>query len=176
MSNNTIQLGRYVAKIIPDADYDYLDEVIKGKDILKMDFSHVTDWVDQKTLSIELNLWNQIPVMYNYDVLKSLTDFQEESPYAGLDPHGQMKVYKRLKIKYNEDQRREDEYAKPLDDIGDPSIRVKLTRLREKVFETTFDRGLAARYVEEYLEFRGNGIMRARVPEIARLICDWKRI
>ena len=106
-------------------------------------------------------------------------DLQEESPYANKDIQEQLKVFKRLKNKYVEEQRREDEFSTPIppDEIGLQKWRNKKSRLRNKLTEITFlDRDTTSLYVEEYLTHRGTGILKADVPVIARLIVDWKRL
>jgi hypothetical protein len=129
---NVIDFGRHFAVINPEGIYDYLDGTITGAQVLKMDFSFITDWFDQKLLCIDLKLWNRIPPCYHPEVFASLRDEQEESPYWGIDIYDQLKVYKRLKRNYETDALAIKALSKPFD-ITTRSGRNKLSLLRKSI-------------------------------------------
>ena len=173
---NVLILGRHFAVIRPNAEYDYLDEVISGAELLKMDFSHLTHWLDHKILTIEIELWNRVPTCYHSEVHRSLIDEQEESPYWGIDIYDQLKVYKRMQHKYTAEKIRDREMQQEVD-ITTDGMRVKLTRLRAKLVDTLFiDRAIASDYVDEAIAHFGTGLMNYRIPEIVRKIMDYKRL
>ena len=176
MSSNILKFGRYEVEIRPEGEYDYLDEIILGKDILKMDFKHIKDWLDQKVISIELTLWNRIPTCYHPAVHMSLLKEQEESPYWGIDIYDQLKVFKRMQHKYTAEKLREEEMKEEID-LSTPSMYNKMTKVRNKLVDLLFiDRAIASDYLTEIIEKFGTGIMRYRVPEIAKKIIDYKRL
>lgn len=173
---NCIILGNHFAVIKPNAEYDYLDKTITGAEILKMDFSHITNWVDQKTITIEMEVWNRIPVCYHPEVHRSLMDEQEESPYWGIDIYDQLKIFKRMQHKYTAEKLREEEMKREVD-LTTQVMYNKKTKIRNKLVDTLFiDRAIASDYLDEIIEKFGSGIMNYRVPEIVRKITDYKRL
>ncbi len=176
MSSNVLEFGRYTINVNPKAEYDYLDGIITGAELLKMNFSHVTYWVDQKILSREISIWNRVPVCYHPQVQQSLYKDQEESPYWGLDTYDQLKVFKRMQHKYTAEKLREEEMKKEVD-LSTQSMHNKQYKVRNKLVDELFiDRAIASDYLSEIIEKFGSGIMNYRVPEIVRKIIDYKRL
>jgi hypothetical protein len=71
--------------IIDSKIYTVYDKEIYGDELRKMDFSHIKDWLDIKILQTEVELWSRVPIFYHPDVQASLKEFEEDSPYWGID-------------------------------------------------------------------------------------------
>ncbi len=173
---NVLILGRHFVNVRPNQSYDYLGDTILGSELLKMDFKHITYWIDQKILTTEIGRWFRIPVCYHPEVHASLLDEQEESPYWGIDIYDQMKVFKRMRHKYTAEKLRAKEMMAEVD-LTQPAMRNKLTNTRNKIVnELYIEREIAAQYLRECIEHFGTGLMNYRVPEIVKKIIDYKRL
>jgi hypothetical protein len=71
----------YAVTIVMDYDYYYMGNYISAKEVLELDFSHLTDWIDVKSLQLSIDLFNKIPVMFHHDIHTDLSKHKDVSVY-----------------------------------------------------------------------------------------------
>ncbi len=167
--SKTMKLGEYEIKIHPEKLYQVFHEEITGERLLKLSFLHITDWLDQKVLKNEIELWSRIPVMFHPKVFRSLMQEDDASIYWGLDIHEQLKVFRRELHKYGEKDNKKRQMAREID-LADPTIRKKKYRLTNSLVDKGYDRETAMKAIASLIGEHGTGVMGLKSAEIMKMV------
>lgn len=172
MTSTILKCGEYSTAIRHECEYSYLGGIIKGADLLKMKFNHLTDWLDQKILIHRLEHFQEMPIEFEPSIHKSLNEQEEDSPYWGIDNFDKLKLFKRLQRKESTEYAYRAKLKKPVD-LKLPSSRVKLTRLRKGLAkELSISQDAAGHYVNKYITHENSYRLNKRNPETVKLIIE----
>ncbi len=171
MEHIEINLGKYVAKINPERNYEVFHEEMSGKKLAKQSFLHLVDWLDFKILKNEIETWGRVPILFHVKVYRDIHKNQEASIYWGIPPDEQLMVFKREMVKWDVEENRKRRMTKEID-LNDETIKKKRYRLLNKLVESGYPRERASQAVKTLIGQHGSGVMGEPSKDIIKMVDD----
>ena len=156
----------------PDRTYTVYGETMFAIDIINLDFEHLS-WLDQTLVLRELELTNSISILYNPEVIDSLYQLQEASPYYGKDQYEVEATYRRLQTSSKTEAMTERRLAAPI--VWTPTLKSKKGKVRTRLIAQGYARHYVIEMVNKFLEVRGEKYMNLTVKDIAERVDEFIR-
>lgn len=160
----SLRLNEGTIELNPDRTYTVFGQSMFAVDIIGIDFEHLT-WLDQILMLRELELTDSIPMTFHPEVLESLYNEQESSPYYGKDVEAVAAVYRRIQSKQKTEDDIERKLMKPIE--WTPTMYSKRGKMVGRLVTLGYDRTYARERAYEFLEVRGEKYMNLTVNQAA---------
>ena len=164
-----IVLGDYTVKINEEQTYEVFHLEMTGKKLAKESFLHIADWLDFKILKNEIETWQRVPIMFHVKVYRDLHQNQESSIYWGLQPHEQIKIFRRELLKWDDSEEQKRRMTKDID-LNDPTIKKKRYRLLNSLVEKGYPRETASKAIKSLIEQHGSGVLGEASKTIMKMV------
>ncbi|GAA0290504.1 hypothetical protein GCM10009128_06100 [Psychrosphaera haliotis] len=148
---------------------------ILGKDLLNLDFTHVP-WLDQIALLNELNMADEVTILYHPEVIHSLHSKFEQSPYWGKDHYEALAIFQKESannaLESKENARRARAMLQPFD-MKTSKARIKKNAVVTRLEKKGYSRDLVKKYANEYLALNGSGLFNLIEGEVVDILDEY---
>lgn len=172
MSENTLVFPEGEIELNPDLTYQVYGEPAYIVDIMELDLTHLA-WLDQITLLQDLEMYNEISILYHPEIVNSLYTQLDTSPYWGKDKYDALAQYKRSQTKSVTEEKEARKILKPI--VWTPTMSSKRGKVVGYLVRLGYDRPFARDLVKRFLEERGEGYMNLTVNTIGEYIDAYAR-
>jgi len=169
METFTVTVGNYSVDLDPKKDYMLYGAPISVRQLVKEDFSHIKERLDQRLLIQSLRIWNNVPVMFHAKVLKSLHVEQENSIYYNKTQEEMAIVFRRDKTSDRADKKEQVQLNKDVD-LTDQVVLNRKYRCTNKLVDMGYDRTIVMEMFETIFEEQGTGIMGLKPARIIEIL------
>jgi hypothetical protein len=172
MTKHTLILDEGELELDPDATYTVYGEVLFAVDIIALDLEHLP-WLDQITILQELDNFYDISIMYHPEVVASIYELYEASPYWGKNRHDCESMFRRLQTSKVTDEKQDRKLLKPVE--WTPTMRSKKGKVTSRLVEMGYDRVHIRETFNQFLQDKGEGYMNLTVNQIADKVDEYAR-
>lgn len=167
-----MELGRH--KVILDSEVTYM---IYGDDcdaqtLMDMDFSHL-NWLDERMLAQSITLRREVPILFHPQVVESLENDFENSPYWQKNRYEALAVFRRIMAneENSEDKKIKRAMAKPVD-VKSGKYAQKKFRVVNLLVDSGYDREDAKNRLNKLIVVKTPGVMNLSPDMICKMIDD----
>lgn len=172
MEKYILELPEGQFELNTDQSYNVYGETMFAIDIVELDFDHLP-WLDQIMLLRDIRLSDEISILYHPEVVQSIHEEIDASPYWGKDRYEALATFRRLQTKQVVDEKRERKLLKPV--VWDGNMRSKKAKVTRGLAAMGYDRKFALDMTNRFLEEKGDGYMNFSVKEIEKEVDEFAR-
>lgn len=170
----TIRLPEGEVELDPDLLYTMYGETVTPEDIVEADFSHL-EWLDQVKLIQELEMNQDVSILFHPKVVSSLYSEQETSPYWAKNKTDALTQYRRLNTREDVDLEKKRKMSQEVS-LQDNAVKQKRFRIINKLVEMGYDRSDALETFTGFLEEKGSGVMNLTAKEIVQMFDEYRGV
>lgn len=165
IENTDIQ---YRIEIDPDDEYILFNTEVSGKDVIQYDFSHLNR-TDAIVLVKLLSRNNTIPYRYHPDVVDSLREEKENSPYYKKTPYEIEIIHRKESTRDISKDKEKRAMMAPVNE-SDQIIRNKKYKTINSLVAQGYDRAYCMDSLQEYIKEHGNGLLNLTVKRVSEIM------
>jgi hypothetical protein len=171
MPQISLILSEGTVTLDPDLTYQVYGESLSAKSLSKLDFSHLP-WLDQITLLQDIEVKQEVIMLYHPIIVASIFKDQETSEYWGKNHFECLTLFKRNALKEKVDRHLERKLSKPVE-LNNPHIRMTKTRAIDGLEKLGYDRATAKLNMAEFLAEKGNGYLNLKPSELVKHVDEF---
>lgn len=154
-----------------DLTYTVYGETKTAKEVSQMNFRHLP-WLDQKMLLQELELKQEIIMLYHPEIVASIFADHESSEYWGKNHFECLAIFKRTATKVKVDRIEERLLKKPVE-TNNPATKVKKSTVVTGLVKLGYDRDTAKLCIAEFLAEKGIGYLNLAPAKLIKYVDEF---
>jgi hypothetical protein len=171
MPPKTIILDEGMVTLDPDLTYQVYGEKISADALSKIDFSHL-NWLDQKMLLQDIEIKQEVIMLYHPIIVASIFKDEEASEYWGKNHFECLTLFKRNALKVKVDRTLDRKLSKTVE-LNNPHIRMTKTRAIDGLVKLGYDRATAKLNMADFLAEKGIKYLNLTPSELVKHVDEY---
>lgn len=163
-----IELKDRNIELDPDEMYYLFNKEVDASTVQKCDFSYLSE-IDTIVLQSLLSRSSTIPMRLHPDIVESIKEESQNSPYFNKDNYEIESIYKKESTRDISKVKEQNKMKAPVD-LTDQGIRTKRTRSINNLVNMGYDRSFAMDTLRNMIDRDGAGILNLPPSRISALV------
>lgn len=155
----------------PDLTYQVYGKSLSANSLSKVDFSHLP-WLDQITLMQEIEMKQEVIMLYHPKIVASIFKDEVASKYWGKNHFECLTLFKRNASKEKVDRTLERKLSKPVEP-NSSHIRMTKTRAIDGLVKLGYNRAAAKLHMANFLAEKSNGYLNLTPSELVKYVDEF---